>query len=204
MSGLRFGLCVVFCVLAAPAARAGAWVYPEGHGQAILTTEFARARNVYDASGRLVPSRPYRKLETRLYAEHGLTDWLTVIGQASGMAFSGGGDPMDFFETFPFPPQRPQYRGLGLGAVGARMHLMSFGDREVSVETSLRGASDAARRYLDMREPPQFDARVLMGRPSTPSASTASSTRRSVFARAANMGTSIASTSHSGFGPSSS
>jgi protein XagA len=164
MSGLRVSLCVVICALmASQAARAGAWTYPQGHGQAILSTEFAQAHNIYDASGGLVPSRPYRKLETRLYAEHGVTDWLTVVAQMSGMAFTGGDDPMDFFASFPFPPQRPQYRGLGLGAVGARLHLLSAGDQEFSVETSLRSASAEARRYLDLRQSPQLDARLLMG-----------------------------------------
>jgi protein XagA len=164
MFRLRVSLCVVCCACVVPqTVFAGGWLYPEGHGQAIFTTEFAQARNVYDASGSLVPSPPYRKLETRVYAEHGVTDWLTVIGQGSGMAFHGGAGPAEYVDAFPFAPQQPQYRGLGLGAVGARLHLMSLGDREISVETSLRGASDAARRYLDMREPPQVDARVLMG-----------------------------------------
>lgn len=163
MSGLRSSLCALLCLcLATRSADAGAWLFPEGHGQVIVTTEFAQAQDVYAASGRLVPTRPYRKFETRVYAEHGVTDWLTVVGQGSGMKFSGGAEPLDLFDPFPAPPA--QYRGLGLGAFGARLHLASIGDSEFSVETSIRGASSQARRYLDMRDPPQFDARLLMGR----------------------------------------
>lgn len=163
MNRLRWSLCAVLCVLVVPKrAEAGAWLYPEGHGQVIVTTEFAQARDVYGAGGQLVPTRPYRKFETRVYAEHGVTDWLTLIAQGSGMKFSGAAEPTDLLD--PFRPPPAQYRGLGLGALGARLHLASLGDSEVSVETSVRGASSEARRFLDMRDAPQFDARLLMGR----------------------------------------
>lgn len=156
-------LCAFFCLCAGQRpALAGAWLYPEGHGQVIVTTEFARAQDVYGANGGLIPTRPYRKLETRLYAEHGVTDWLTVIGQASGMKFSGGFEPVTLLDPFRGPSA--QYQGLGLGAFGARAHLASFGDSEISMEASIRGASSQARRYLDMRDTPQVDARLLMGR----------------------------------------
>lgn len=163
MVGLRVSLCVLLCLGAASRmAHAGAWLYPEGHGQTIVTMEWAQAQNVYGVSGRLVPTRPYRKFETRLYNEYGVTDWLTVLTQASGMSFSSAAEPLSPFNLTLAP--EAQYRGLGLGAFGARLHLASLGDTEFSVETSLRGASSAARRYLDMRDAPQIDARLLMGR----------------------------------------
>jgi hypothetical protein len=163
MFRLRWSLCVFGCLLVAVTrAEAGAWLYPAGHGQVIVTTEFAQARNVYGVEGQLLPTRPYRKFETRVYAEHGVTDWLTVSAQGSGMTFDGSAGPLDILD--PFRPPPAQYRGLGLGAVGSRLHLASVGASEFSVETSVRAASSEARRYLDMRGAPQFDTRLLMGR----------------------------------------
>lgn len=169
---------MAFCIAVATSgtARAGAFLYPEGHGQIIVTTTFADARKAYDVRGRLIETPSYRKFETRAYLEHGVTDWLTLVGEGSYMNFRGAASRFDHLNLLidaakaglplPFqPPAGPRYEGLGLGAFGARIRLFAYGDYIVSLEGSLRAASPAARRFLDMRDALQPDVRVNVGRP---------------------------------------
>jgi hypothetical protein len=167
--------CVLFFFCALFPARAGAWLFPEGEGQAIVTTTFADARNAFDANGRLVKTPSYRKFETRAYVEHGLTDWLNVVAEGSFMSFRGAPAPTAHLDLLiaeakagaPLSAQGPagaRYEGLGVGAFGARLRLFAYGDYVFSVESSLRAASSDARRFLDMRDAAQIDARFLMGR----------------------------------------
>lgn len=173
VAGLHFSLC--FCLPATQSAVAGAWLYPEGAGQVILTTLFAGARNAYGPDGRLVATPPYQKLETRAYLEHGVTDWLTFLAEGGGMRFRGAPilyDPLELLIAqakagLPYylpAPARMDYQGLGLGAAGARLRLLKGDDWVLSIEGSLRAASREAQRFLDMRSVPQVDARLLMGR----------------------------------------
>ncbi len=159
-----------------PSACAGAWLLPEGKGQAIVTTTFADARKAYDARGQLIETPPYTRFETRAYVEHGLADWLTIVGEGSYMNFRGAGAPFDHLNLLieeakaglPLSlrgPPGPRYDGLGLGALGARMRLFTYGDYVVSLEGALRAATPEARRFLDMRDAVQVDARLLVGRP---------------------------------------
>ena len=76
---------------------------PPGNGQAIVTTTFADARKAYDANGRLIQTPSYRKFETRVYVEHGLFDWLTIVAEGGYMNFRGAAGPLR-------PPQ-PAHRG---------------------------------------------------------------------------------------------
>lgn len=168
----------IFIYLLSPAAaRAGAWLCPEGHGQLILTTAFADARGAFDASGRLVATPSYRKFESRFYLEHGVTDWLSLIAEGGAMRFQGGGELAQLTQLDALIAEAKgglplilpaetgiKYQGLGLGAAGARLQLFALGDYVFSVETSLRAASHEARSFLDMRSPTQFDARLPMGR----------------------------------------
>lgn len=174
-----FVLCSLACaVFAAAPARAGAWLYPAGNGQVIVTTTFADARKAYDARGRLIATPSYRKFEARVYVEHGITDWLNFVGEGGYMDFSGAASPTNHLNQLiaeakarlPLtlkPPPGPQYEGLGLGSAGARLRLFTYGDYVFALEASLRAASPEARRFLDMRDPVQIDARFLIGRPIT-------------------------------------
>jgi hypothetical protein len=168
----------VFCVTAgaAQAVYAGAWLMPQGGGQAILTTTFADARKAYDANGRLIETPSYRKFETRVYVEHGVLDWLTVVAEGGYMNFRGGAGPYDHLNLLveeakaglPLSLQGPpgaRFEGLGLGAFGARALLLTWGDYIVSLQAGVRAASPAARRFLDMRDAVQGDVRLLVGRP---------------------------------------
>lgn len=166
---------VLMAAMAAMPARAGAWLYPEGAGQVIVTTTFADARNAYDASGRLIRTPSYRKFETRAYIEHGVADGVTFVGEAGYMDFRGAANSSDYLQTLlaeakaglPLTPQQPagpHYAGFGIGAAGARVRILEYGPYVLSLETSLRAASAPARRFLDMRDAVQVDARVLVGR----------------------------------------
>ena len=169
---------IVNCVMAvaAQSVYAGAWLMPEGGGQAILTTTFADARKAYDAKGRLIETPSYRKFETRVYVEHGLFDWLTVVAEGGYMNFSGAEGPFDHLNLLIAEtkaglslsmqgPGGARYEGLGLGAVGARTLLFTWGEYIVSAQAGVRAASPAARRFLDMRDAVQGDLRLLVGRP---------------------------------------
>jgi hypothetical protein len=169
---------IVFCfsAVAAQSVCAGAWLMPPGQGQAIVTTTFADARKAYDANGRLIQTPSYRKFETRVYVEHGLFDWLTIVAEGGYMNFRGAAGRYDHLNLLveeakaglPLSLQGPQgarYEGLGLGALGARALLFTWGDYIVSLQAGVRAASPAARLFLDMRDPVQADLRVLVGRP---------------------------------------
>lgn len=178
MRGLSFRLSIAIGVLAflSSPARGGAFLFPEGHGQVIVTTTFADARKAYDASGRLISTPPYRKFEVRSYVEYGVADWLTVVGEANGMDFRGASSRQDYLNLLisqakaraPLSlvaPKGPHYSGLGLGAVGARVRLLEAAGFVISLEASVRAASPSARVYLDMKDQIQVDARLQAGRP---------------------------------------
>jgi len=133
-------------------------LFPEGEGQAILTTTFSNASNAYDSQGRLIKTPSYRKFELDGYVEYGAADWLTLVGQGGGMDFQGSSSAPAPFSA----PPAPSYAGLGLGSIGARVRLGEIAGYYFSLEGSLRAASHSAETYLDMRDFLQVDARVQM------------------------------------------
>jgi hypothetical protein len=162
--------------LASAHAQAGAFLFPEGAGQVIITTTFSDARKAYDASGRLISTPSYRKFETQAYLEYGATDWLTVVAEGSGFSFRGAASPTSYLELLTeeakagapltlSQPEGPHYSGLGLGSLGARVRLYELAGFLISFESSFRYASPSARNYLDIKNGGQVDARLLIGRP---------------------------------------
>ncbi len=148
----------IIAVHAGSPARAGTLLFPEGEGQAILTTTFSNASNAYDSQGKLIKTPSYRKFELDGYVEYGAKDWLTLVGQGGGMDFQGSNSAPAPLSTSP----APRYAGLGLGAIGARVRLGEIAGYYFSLEGSLRAASHSAETYLDMRDFLQVDARVQM------------------------------------------
>lgn len=149
---------IVFAVLAGSSARAGALLFPEGEGQAIVTTTFSNASNAYDSQGRLIKTPSYRKFELDAYVEYGAADWVTLVGQGGGMDFRGSNGAAAPLSA----AQAPRYAGLGLGSIGARVRLGEIGGYYFSLEGGLRAASHSAETYLDMKDFLQVDARVQM------------------------------------------
>ncbi len=63
----------------APLVHAGAWPYDKGEGQVIATIVHARAGTQFDEFGEATPAE-FRKTETSLYWEHGLSNnWTFVL-----------------------------------------------------------------------------------------------------------------------------
>jgi protein XagA len=175
MRASLLGICVS-SLLSCAAAHAGAFLFPEGEGQVIVTTTFADARKAYDSRGRLVDTPRYDKFETRAYVEYGLTDWLTIVGEGGGMNFRAAGSPLDHLNQLTAeaqlglplsiaPTRGPHYLGVGVSAIGGRVRLLTYDDYLFSFEVSLRAATPLARRFLDMRDDVQGDARILVGKP---------------------------------------
>ncbi len=167
-----------FCVsiIASSDARGGAFLWPEGQGQAILTTTFSNASKAYDSHGRLIETPSYRKFETQSYVEYGALDWLTLVGELTYMNFHGASSQLEHLSLLideakagaPLSlqgPSGPRYAGLGVGSLGARLRLLEFESYIVSLEASLRVATPSARRFLDMRDEFQADVRLQLGRP---------------------------------------
>ncbi len=146
---------VAAALFAACPAFAGALLLPEGEGQLIATTTFADASKAYDAQGRLITTPSYRKFEARSYLEYGAADWVTLVAEGEAMDFRGSSaQPWSAAEP------SPQYRGLGLGAIGGRLRLFEIGAVYFSLEGSLRAASRTAQTFLDMKAGAQVDLRV--------------------------------------------
>jgi hypothetical protein len=163
-------------IIASSDARGGAFLWPEGRGQIIVTTTFSNANKAYDSHGRLIQTPSYRKFETQAYVEYGALDWLTLVGESSYMNFHGGSSQFDHLSLLineakagaPLSlkgPGGPRYTGLGVGSLGARVRLFEFKSYIVSLEAKLRVATPSARRFLDMRDELQAEARLLIGRP---------------------------------------
>jgi hypothetical protein len=60
-------------------ALAGAYAYPAGQGQVIVTAMFTQAWQEFDTHGRFVPTPRFRQILASAYLEYGLTDRLTAI-----------------------------------------------------------------------------------------------------------------------------
>lgn len=180
MHVLRWRILLAVCVaMRAFPGFGGAFLQPEGHGQAIVTTTFSDATKAYDASGRLIQGPSYGKFETRAYVEYGALDWLTLVAEPSYMKFHGAsrGSSADQLDVLiaeakagqplllPSAPAGADYTGFGAGALGARALLFEFDSFILSLEASLRAAPPAARRFLDMRSAVQEDVRLQLGAP---------------------------------------
>jgi hypothetical protein len=75
-------------------ALAGAYVYPAGQGQVIVTAMFTQAWQAFDTNGRFVPTKRFREIEASAYLEYGLTDRVTAIvkPEVTRTNFSSGSD----------------------------------------------------------------------------------------------------------------
>lgn len=149
-----FGLALLVSATSADTARAGAWVLPEGSGQAIATVGASSATSRYDADGGERASARFDKTEANLLLEYGLTDRVTVKARIEGERLS--------FEDKPTENRA----GLGFSEAGARVRLLQRGGFVGSVESSVRigladdipGVDADGRRILS-----EYEARVLAG-----------------------------------------
>ncbi|MBV9246292.1 MAG: hypothetical protein JO366_15955 [Methylobacteriaceae bacterium] len=106
------GLCVVACTR----TYAGAYLYPAGQGQIIVTTTFTQAGGQFDRSGKFIPTAQFRKLEATAYAEIGVTDWFTAVIK-----------PSITDATFPSGSSMVQANSTG-SEIGGRVRLATWND----------------------------------------------------------------------------
>ena len=146
-----FGLLLM---LGAPSAFAGAWTLPAGSGEAYLSTTATSNDRYFNDDGGSVVNQDYRKVETQLHVEYGITDSLTGFVGPSLLHTSVGGSAGD------------SYFGLGYTDFGLRKRLYTDGANVFSVEAMARvpGASNSGNPaeigYTGM----EFDLRALYGR----------------------------------------
>lgn len=154
MSRIAFRLSLMACAALAPqAARAGAWLAPEGHGQIVTTATASSARKAFDGDGDLQSTPRYNKTELQVLMEYGVTDWLTAIAIPS-LQHVDIAAPVDARRT-----------GFGNSEFGARGRVMQGSDWVLSVQGTVRvpGTADtnnpAAVGYTGY----DFDLRALYG-----------------------------------------
>jgi len=123
------------------------------HGQVIAELAFTEASVAYDAYGRGSAIPAWRKFELSTYAEYGLTESITLIGDPSWFTFRAR------------PPGVSRTR-LGVTEAGARVKILESGDNTFSAQATMRyaPAGRGAAEFSDMRERAQIDARLLFGR----------------------------------------
>jgi protein XagA len=119
-------------IVAAPAAAlAGAWTLPEGAGL-IIESLYGWTGFGPPLGG---PAVPQSKVEAQTYVEYGLTDRLTIFGQASLEHYALG------------HPTSDTYNGLDYSSIGLRAKIWSTGEWVFSGEAMLYapGAHDATQ-----------------------------------------------------------
>jgi len=138
-------------VLAPAAALAGAWTWPEGTGQAILSLDVGGG--AFGGQTQTGAAARETRLETSLDMEYGLRDWLT--------AFVHGG-----LENYAVAaPVGDSYRGLDYSAAGLRARLFSSQSLVWSVQGTalVPGAHDPLRPAQAGNTGFDSDWRTLVG-----------------------------------------
>ncbi len=125
-SWARVAACVAPGSVAVGEARAGAWLLPAGEGQVIAAGRFERGDRLFDAQGRLIPERNYRKFELPVLIESGVTEKLTLFASPALLAVAAKAEPP------------ASYRGPGYTDFGARLRLWSNGAHVVSLQATAR------------------------------------------------------------------
>eukprot|EP00439_Symbiodinium_sp_Y106_P089676 s1_g2212.t1 len=103
--------------------RAGAWPKSEGDTQIIVSVTHALAHRTFDETGNAVSRGRFKKIETQIYAEYGLTDRVTLIGEAARSTDKSEAFGREFTDT--------QFRRLELGT---RAYLFTWDETLYSVD----------------------------------------------------------------------
>ncbi len=102
---------------------AGAWPQTAGDTQVIVSVTHALAHRTFDETGNAVSRGRFKKVETQIYAEHGLTDRVTLVGEAARSTDKSEAFGREFTDT--------QFRRLELGA---RAYLFSWEETLYSID----------------------------------------------------------------------
>lgn len=86
------------CLVSSVQANAGAWNQRAGEGQVISTSIWSQAGQIFNEDYDAVPLRGFTKIESRIYIEQGVTDWLTLVGNGAfqTLNFRDGDSRFDF------------------------------------------------------------------------------------------------------------
>ncbi|WP_017932480.1 hypothetical protein [Robiginitomaculum antarcticum] len=152
---MKRGLVLVILCLWAPLARAGAWPYDKGTGQIITTTVYAQADTQFDETGEPSIDAEFRKFDTSIYWEHGLSDRWTIILQPTyqNVAFETTAGPED-------------YSGFGPTELALRRTLWRNEKTIVSAQGGVifaGGGENIPDRALGIGGT-DYEARLLLGR----------------------------------------
>ena len=141
-------------MLGASSAYAGAWTQPEGSGAAYLSTTATSNNRYFNDDGNSFANQDYRKVETQLLVEYGITDSLTGFVGPSLLNTSVGGSAGD------------RYFGLGYTDFGLRKRLYTDGTNVFSVQATARvpGASNSGNPAEVGYTGIEYDLRALYGR----------------------------------------
>lgn len=141
---------LIWC--AAGAARAGAWPAPAGQTLAIVKFEGAETGQAFDRKGQRVDIPHLRDDDVALYAEHGLTDRLTLQLQGG---YTWGED------------QFIRYSGMGPTQFGLRYALLRLGGGRTVASVYAGAIAPGEGRNAEYALPNQGDwageLRLLLG-----------------------------------------
>ncbi|WOF74365.1 hypothetical protein QMT40_002017 [Parvibaculaceae bacterium PLY_AMNH_Bact1] len=103
--------------------QAGAWPQPKGDTEIIVSITQALAHRTFDPAGNAVSQGRFKKVETQVYAEHGLTDRITLLGEVARSRDKREAFNRQFTDT--------EFRRVG---VGARAYLFTWDETLYSVD----------------------------------------------------------------------
>ena len=134
-------------------ANAGAWNQRTGEGQVISTSSWSHAGQIFNDDYDAVPLRGFTKTETRLYMEHGVTDWLTLVG-------NGGFQTLNFRDG----DSRFDFDGLDDIELGFQFKVHAKEGFSTSIRASYIIDSQLDNRAIDiLRGGDQYELRGLIG-----------------------------------------
>jgi len=132
-------------------AWAGAWNQRSGEGQLITTSSWAHAGEIFNDDFEAVPLRGFTKVETRLYLEQGVTDWLTLVGNTGfqSLNFRDGDSRFDFegLDDIELGAQLRVHADEG-GAASVRLSYVIDSKLDNQVVDILRGGDEIELRAL--------------------------------------------------------
>jgi hypothetical protein len=132
--------------------QAGAFNPAAGEGVAILTTRFTDGRDFIDGAGRRWRAPRWRKFETQLHVEYGVTDWLAAIARPRVVSIHEDG--------------RKGFRGGGIGAseIGLQARLWRTGDWAFAARVMARLPASPGGRFATWEDRGGVELSFALGR----------------------------------------
>ena len=150
---LHLKIVFVFFLCCCGPAHAGAWNQAAGEGQIISTSSWSHAGEIFDDDFDAVPLRGFTKVETRVYIEQGVTDWLTVVGNGAFQSLNFRDDESRF-----------DFDGLDDIELGLQLKIYAKEGLATAVRASYIIDSQLDNQAVDvLRGGDQYELRGLIG-----------------------------------------